>query len=705
MKFRRKIGLAFLLLISLTVVTGTIGLLFINRVLNAYGAVSFGADSSGVDLAGLNRQVHRAALISQEIDYDKEIDDILQLRREFTQTVQDFDRSFNKIRRGIEDEMYLGTLERFKEEEHELEEKTNELIDVIIEELKAEHAYYSSLVESEDRWRLLVSALAAATNGIAEEVNAAMESTGPVGVVGRQQPILSTVGSLNILQQCLLEIRLKLREYLSNEEITRVSGVAQEIEDLHRRITILGADLTMANESDRIQGLLSQVITTYNSWSSGILGERGLIELYREAVALKIRTDILIERTRSEVQDTLRTLDTVVAMSARLLANAEDRGFITAAPILLVATIGATTVLSLVLAIVLSHAIARPVKQLIRATEAVREGVYSRQLEIASGDEFADLGGAFNRMVREIKRSQAEIRSLNADLEQRVQERTAELEEEIRQRERAEEEMRQKQEQLIQASKLASLGVLVAGVAHEINNPNQAVMLGAQLVQKTWPDIRTVLDAYYKREGDFLLGGVEYSQMRVDLGAHFSGIVESARRVDGIVQSLKDFARQDKADMSETVNLNLIVKSSLILLESMTKKATNKLDVKLLPKIPTFHGNAQRIEQVVVNLVQNACQASTERSQMISISTDYDIEGDQVILEVRDQGEGIPLENQRKIFDPFFTTKRELGGTGLGLSVTSSIVREHHGVLELHSEPGKGTNILVRFPVHVERRG
>ena len=705
MKFRKKIGLAFLLLTFLTMATGSIGLLFINKVLNAFGAVSFGADSSNGDLAGLNRQVHRAALISQEIDYDKEIDDILQLRREFARTVQEFDRSFHKIRRGIEDEIVLGTLERFKEEELQLEERTNELIDVIIEELKAENAYYHSLVESDERWRLLVSALAAATGVIIEEVNAGMVTSGSVGVVGQQQLHLSTVGSLNILQQYLLEIRLKLKEYLSIEEITRVSGVAQEIEDLHRRIIILGTDLIVANESDRMQELLSQVVTTYSSWSSGILGAKGLIELYREALALKIRTDILIERTRSEVKDTLRNLDTVVAVSSRLLANGKDLGFITAAPILLVATIGATTVLSLVLAIVLSHAIARPVKQLIRATEAVREGVYSHQLKITSGDEFADLGGAFNRMVQEINRSQAEIRSLNAGLEQRVQERTAELEEEIRQRERAEDEMRQKQEQLIQADKLASLGVLVAGVAHEINNPNQAIMLGAQLVQKTWPDIRTVLDTYYAREGDFLIGGIEYSQMRMDLGAHFSGIVESARRVDGIVQSLKDFTRQEKADMLETVNLNLVVKSSLILLDSMTKKATNNLEVKLLPKIPTFHGNAQRIEQVVVNLVQNACQASTERSQTISISTDYDIEGDQVILEVRDHGEGIPLENQRKIFDPFFTTKRELGGTGLGLSVTASIVREHHGVLEVHSEPGKGTNILVRFPAHVERKG
>jgi len=696
MKFRKKIGLAFLLLTFLTMATGSIGLLFINRVLNAFGAVSFGADSARGDLAGLNRQVHRAVLISQELSYDKEIDDILQLRQEFTRTVQEFDRSFNRIRRGIEDEMYLGTLERFKEEQNELKEQTHDLINAIIEELRAENTYRQALAASDQSWFQLVSGLADATEAVTAGLPSALESGGSTAA---KQPGLSIylLSSVSVFQQLLLEVRLKLKEYLSVEEFPQ-SGIQQlDLEILHEQIMEVIAGFNASP--------LSATARNYSSWAVGIFGEDGLLELYRDGLALKTRTDAMIERTRSEVQDTLRTLDTVVALSARLLTDEGNRSFITAAPTLLVVTIGTTTVLSLALAFILSHAISRPVKQLIRATEAVREGIYSRQLEIASGDEFADLGEAFNRMVQEINRSQAEIRSLNADLEQRVRERTAELEDEIRQRERAEEEMRQKQEQLIQADKLASLGVLVAGVAHEINNPNQSVMLGAQLVQKAWPDIRTVLDTYYEREGDFLLGGVKYSQMRMDLGAHFKGIVESARRVDGIVQGLKDFARQEKADMSKTVNLNLVVKSSLILLDSMIKKATNNLEVRLLPKIPTFHGNAQRIEQVVVNLVQNACQATTERSQTISISTDYDIERDQVVLEVCDQGEGIPLENQRRIFDPFFTTKRELGGTGLGLSVSSSIVKEHHGVLEVHSEPGKGTHVLVQFPVHVERKG
>jgi two-component system NtrC family sensor kinase len=227
-------------------------------------------------------------------------------------------------------------------------------------------------------------------------------------------------------------------------------------------------------------------------------------------------------------------------------------------------------------------------------------------------------------------------------------------------------------------------------------------MIGVQLLRKTWPNMRTILDNYYEREGDFLVGGINYSELRENADKHYEGIVESARRIDTIVQGLKDFARQDRADMRQIVNLNLVVKSSLILLDNMVKRATDNLTVDLSPGIPTFPGNVQRIEQVVVNLVQNACQALENRHQAISISTDYDERRQRIVLVVIDQGEGISQENLEKICDPFFTTKREEGGTGLGLSVTSTIVKDHHGELEFHSEVGKGTTVRVSFPAPTE---
>jgi signal transduction histidine kinase len=690
MNVRKKITLAFLLLTFLTLATGCIGLLFIYRVLDAFGAVSLRPDSPGSALAGLNRQVHQAVLISQELSYDKEIEDIIQLRQEFTRTVQEFDRSFNRIRRGIEDEMYLGTLERFKEEQNELKEQTHDLINSIIEELRAENTYSQSLAASDRGWFELVCGLAGATEELTPGFPPAAES-------GRSPAQISLLSSLSIFQQLLLEMRLRLKGYLSIEDLSQLGVAELDLEILHEQIMEVAAGFDASP--------LAETARSYGSWAAGVFGTDGLLELYREGLGLKIRTDAMIESMRSEMGDTLHTLDTVVALSSRISAGGADRGFVSAAPSLLVVAIAVATVLSVALAIVLTHAITRPVHQLIAVTDAVREGDYSRRITTTSRDELAQLGEAFNRMVEEINRSQAEIRSLNADLERRVRERTAELEAEVQQRERAEKEMRQKQEQLIRAGKLASLGVLVAGVAHEINNPNQAVMMGAQLLEKTWPDMRIILDSYYEREGDFLVGGVNYSELKEMIGEHYNGIVESARRIDSIVQGLKDFARQDKADMGQIVNLNLVVKSSLILLDSMLKKSTDRLTVELSPRIPAIHGNAQRLEQIVVNLVQNACQALTDRSQEISISTSYDEQRRRVVLQVRDQGEGIPPENLAKICDPFFTTKREDGGTGLGLSVTSTIIKDHHGELEFHSDPGTGTAVLVFFPVDLDRRG
>lgn len=677
MNFRRKIGLSFLLLTLLTAATGSIGLVFINRILDAFGAVSGVSGSTASDLAGLNRQARRAVLISQEFARDMEIADIQQLRREFARTVQEFDRSFNKIRRDIEDEMYLGTLERFREEQSQFEAQTNELIGAIIAELAAEDAYGRALTASDADWSRLVA-----------ELGEAARETAAGGFPGAA----SLPASLAFFQQLLLEMRLSLKEYLAVEESGRLAAAAAEIEALQASCGAAAAALEAA------AGRAVPAARTYDAWAAGLLGEGKLLALYRDGLALKNRTDALIAGMSTEMEDSLRSLDTVIALSGRLSAGGSDRGFVTAAPKLLVIAVAVATVLSAALALVLSHAITRPVKQLTAATEAVRAGDYSRRLEIGSRDELAVLASAFNRMVRRINRSQEEVRLLNDDLERRVKERTAELEETIRQRESAEEETRRKQEQLIQAGKMASLGVLVAGVAHEINNPNQAVMTGAQLLRKTWPDIRTVLDDFYAREGDFLLGGISYSELKKDMDERYEGIVASSRRIDAIVQGLKDFARQGRADMTQIVNLNLVVKSSLILLDSMIRAATDALQVELSPGIPPFRGNAQRVEQVVVNLVQNACQALPDKSRAVFITTAYDEARRRVVLEVSDQGRGISREDLAKVCDPFFTTRREEGGTGLGLSVTSTIVKDHRGELELRSEPGQGTAVRVLFP-------
>lgn len=273
----------------------------------------------------------------------------------------------------------------------------------------------------------------------------------------------------------------------------------------------------------------------------------------------------------------------------------------------------------------------------------------------------------------------------------------------ITEKKKAEEQAARQQKQLIQADKLASLGVLVAGVAHEINNPNQAIMLSGQILKKAWEDMKLILEAYYRENGDFLLGGINYSRMRDAVADYLSGILESAGRINAIVSDLKEFSRQDSPKLDNIVNLNVVVNSALTLVSNMIKNSTRNFKIELTSDLPVVKGNFQRLEQVVINLLQNACQALPNVERSIFVATRYDKENREIILEIRDEGVGIPPESILKIKDPFFTTRRDTGGSGLGLSVSSAIIEEHGGSLNYFSKPGQGTRAIVTLPLKYSR--
>jgi PAS domain S-box-containing protein len=253
----------------------------------------------------------------------------------------------------------------------------------------------------------------------------------------------------------------------------------------------------------------------------------------------------------------------------------------------------------------------------------------------------------------------------------------------------------ERQGQLIRAEKLASLGVLAAGVAHEISNPNQAILLSGQVIRDAWLDVGSTLDEKAGEEGDFSIGGIPYSQAKEMIPNCLSAIMECSQRIETIVNDLKGFARQDQAGAFRPIDLNMVVKSSLTLCANMLKKSTDALTVRLAPDLPPVNGSYQRLEQVVINLVQNACQALPDSTRGIDICTRYDPVAREVVLEVSDQGVGIPSDDLSRIGDPFFTTKRETGGTGLGLSISTSIMQEHGGRLAYTSKPGEGTTAVV----------
>ncbi len=269
----------------------------------------------------------------------------------------------------------------------------------------------------------------------------------------------------------------------------------------------------------------------------------------------------------------------------------------------------------------------------------------------------------------------------------------------ITDRKHAEEAARIHQEQLYQAGKMVALGTLVSGVAHEINNPNNFIMLNAPVLKEAWDGIRPILDEYYRENGDFSMAGMDYTTMRDKIPLLLSGIENGSGRIMQIVQDLKNFVKKDSTGLNNDVDLNRVVESALSLISNMTQKCTRNFSVSYGKDIPGIKGNFQRLEQIVINLVQNACQALPDRDRAIRVYTGYEREDGSVTLAVEDEGLGISKENLARITDPFFTTKQDIGGLGLGLSISRRIIEEHHGKISFESGEGRGTRVEVSLPV------
>ena len=260
-------------------------------------------------------------------------------------------------------------------------------------------------------------------------------------------------------------------------------------------------------------------------------------------------------------------------------------------------------------------------------------------------------------------------------------------------------ELREHQQQLIQADKMASLGILVSGVAHEINNPTGLLLLNLPLLKDTWRDSQVVLEKYYQEHGDFSLAGLKYSRLRDELPIILEEMNGGAMRIKRIVEDLKDFARHDTVENDQLVNLNTVVETAIRLVDTSIRKSTHNFVASYDSSLPELHVNAQRIEQIMINLILNACQALTNLGQKVEVVTEYVRAQKKVIIRVTDEGCGIEKENITRLTDPFFTTKREHGGTGLGLSVSAGIAKAYGGQLLFTSERGKGTEVILELPI------
>ena len=337
--------------------------------------------------------------------------------------------------------------------------------------------------------------------------------------------------------------------------------------------------------------------------------------------------------------------------------------------------------LVVLISIFLSGSIVKPIQTLIHGMSRVSDGDLSYKTSVKSRDEIGLLGAAFNDMLMRLNKAHQELQGkteelreafneislLNVTLEKRVEERTKEL--------------REKQHQLVQAGKLAAIGQLGAGVAHELNNPIAGILGYTQFMLDTLSKENINIEEVYAFK------------------KYLQHIENGSRRCKEIIQNLLQFARKSPEEVL-SVNVNNVVADTLSLIERQL--LVNKIEVikNLAPDIKQVEGNHGQLQQVFTNIIVNAQQAMPEGGQLF-ISTRN--ENGNVAIEFKDTGCGIPEKYKDRIFEPFFTTKMDWKGTGLGLSICYDIIKNHNGNIEVDSQLGKGAVFTIILPVKSDK--
>lgn len=368
-------------------------------------------------------------------------------------------------------------------------------------------------------------------------------------------------------------------------------------------------------------------------------------------------------------------------------------------------------ILALLLGYLISRSISKPIKQLQQAVVNLAEGKLDTRVNICSQDEIGELATSFNKMADDLQHSRDELVNANKQLRDEILERQ-QTEVELQQ---ALKDLQKTQIQLIQSEKMSSLGQLVAGVAHEINNPvnfiygnlqhtddyTQQLLLLIKLYQNYYPNPEPEIKNA-NAEAD-----IEY--LTEDLPKMLTSMKMGAKRIREIVLSLRIFSRLDEAEF-KTADLHEGIDSTLLILQHRLKLQSNRPEIKVIKEygeIPQIQCFAGQLNQVFMNLLTNAIDALEDCSQkelcpnpLIRISSEQVNEN--VIIRIADNGIGIPEKIQSRLFDPFFTTKPVGKGTGMGLSISYQIITDKHGgSLQCISSTGQGAEFVITIPIRV----
>jgi polar amino acid transport system substrate-binding protein len=251
--------------------------------------------------------------------------------------------------------------------------------------------------------------------------------------------------------------------------------------------------------------------------------------------------------------------------------------------------------------------------------------------------------------------------------------------------------------QIMQAEKLASVGFLVAEVAHEVGNPNQAIALNADNLADMVPDIIALMDEF-GIDDDFSINGFSYSRFREVYPNMIQAIRASADQINRLVTELRDFMKPRQTFEMGKVDVNKVIDSTVLIASTFIHKVTGDI-TRVEAELPLIKGDFQKLQQVFLNLIRNACQAVQDTRAAISILVHHDESDDTVTVTVEDDGCGIAPADLEEIEKPFFSTNQKDSGLGLGLYVCKTIIREHGRKIRFESKPGCGTRVKVTLPV------
>ena len=320
-----------------------------------------------------------------------------------------------------------------------------------------------------------------------------------------------------------------------------------------------------------------------------------------------------------------------------------------------------SVVVLLILLYFLTTRIIHPVQEMVLATKKIAEGDLSHKVEVKSKDEVGALANSFNRMTADLKAANEKLIDWARTLEKKVEGRTREL--------------REAQAHLIQTEKLASLGKLAAGIAHEINNPLGGILIYSHL----------------------LLEDLEKTNPHYE---NLEKIVKETTRCKDIVKGLLEFARPKEPEATST-DVNELLQKSLSLIESQSLFQNIRVVRDYAENLPRIVADSSQLQQVFMNIILNAADAMQGEGRLI-LKTYVDEKGENLYIDFKDTGPGIKEEDKQKIFDPFYTTKEVGHGTGLGLSISYSIIRKHQGTISVESTYGKGVTFTIKLPVSGE---